>query len=166
MNKKIAYYGLFVALAFIFSYIESLIPINLGVPGVKIGLSNLVVMVALYLTGPASAFAISVIRILLTGFTFSNTAAMIYSLAGGILSLLIMIIAKKTKLFSTLGVSVLGGVFHNIGQIIVAIIVLETTKLIYYLPLLLISGIVAGIFIGILAAQIIKRLPLDKIKQS
>lgn len=166
MNKKIAYYGLFVALAFIFSYIESLIPINLGVPGVKIGLSNLVVMVALYLSGTASAFAISVIRILLTGFTFGNAAAMIYSLAGGILSLLVMILAKKTKIFSTLGVSVLGGVFHNIGQIIVAIIVMETTKLIYYLPILLVSGIVAGIFIGLLAAQVIKRLPLDKINRS
>lgn len=165
MNKKIAYYGLFVALAFIFSYIETLIPINLGVPGVKIGLSNLVVMVALYLTGTASAFAISAIRILLTGFTFGNAAAMIYSFAGGILSLLVMIAAKKTKVFSTLGVSVLGGVFHNVGQIIVAIIVMETTKLIYYLPVLMVSGIVAGVFIGILAAQVIKRLPINKINQ-
>jgi heptaprenyl diphosphate synthase len=89
---------------------------------------------------------------------------MVYSLAGGLLSLLIMVIARKTNKFSTMGVSVAGGVFHNVGQIIVAMIALETQSLIYYLPVLIISGLVAGVIIGILAAEIIKRLPKEKIE--
>ena len=164
-NKRIAYYGLLIALAFIFSYVEFLIPINFGVPGIKLGLANLVVIVALYLFGIREAFAISLVRILLTGFTFSSMAAMIYSLAGGILSLLVMIVARKTDKLSTMGVSVLGGVFHNVGQIIVAMIVLETESLIYYLPVLIVSGLVAGILIGILAAQVIARLPGERISE-
>ncbi|MBE6014334.1 MAG: Gx transporter family protein [Lachnospiraceae bacterium] len=162
MNKKIANYGLLIALAFIFSYIEFLLPINLGVPGVKLGLANLVVMIALYTMGVGDAAAISLIRLVLVGITFGNFAAFAYSLAGAVLSLLVMIIAKKTDKLSTLGVSVLGGVFHNVGQIIVAIIVLETGRLVYYLPLLIISGLVAGILIGILTAEIIKRLPKER----
>lgn len=164
MNRKIAYYGLLVALAFVFSYVESLFPINLGIPGVKLGLANLVVIVSLYLFGIREAAAISFIRIVLSGITFGSPAAMVYSLAGGVLSLLIMVIAKKTNKFSTMGVSVAGGVFHNAGQIIVAMIVLETQSLIYYLPVLIISGLVAGVIIGILAAEIIKRLPKEKIE--
>lgn len=164
MNRKIAYYGLLVALAFIFSYVESLFPINLGIPGVKLGLANLVVIVSLYLFGIREAAVISFIRIVLSGITFGSPAAMVYSLAGGVLSLLIMVIAKKTNKFSTMGVSVAGGVFHNVGQIIVAMIVLETQSLIYYLPVLIISGLVAGVVIGILAAEIIKRLPKEKIE--
>lgn len=153
-----------VALAFIFSYVESLFPINLGIPGVKLGLANLVVIVSLYLFGIREAAVISFIRIVLSGITFGSPAAMVYSLAGGVLSLLIMVIAKKTNKFSTMGVSVAGGVFHNVGQIIVAMIVLETQSLIYYLPVLIISGLVAGVVIGILAAEIIKRLPKEKIE--
>lgn len=153
-----------VALAFIFSYVESLFPINLGIPGVKLGLANLVVIVSLYLFGIREAAVISFIRIVLSGITFGSPAAMVYSLAGGVLSLLIMVIVKKTNKFSTMGVSVAGGVFHNVGQIIVAMIVLETQSLIYYLPVLIISGLVAGVVIGILAAEIIKRLPKEKIE--
>ena len=164
-NKRIAYFGLLIALAFIFSYIESLIPINFGVPGIKLGLANLVVMVTLYVFGIGEAAVISLIRILLAGITFGNMAAMIYSLAGGVLSLAVMIIARKTDKFSPTGVSVLGGVFHNVGQIIVAIIVLETTRLVYYLPVLMVSGIVAGIIIGLLTAEIIKRLPKSEDRQ-
>ena len=104
MNRKIAYYGLLVALAFIFSYVESLFPINLGIPGVKLGLANLVVIVSLYLFGIREAAAISFIRIVLSGITFGSPAAMVYSLAGGVLSLLIMVIARKTNKFSTMGV--------------------------------------------------------------
>ena len=163
MNKRIAYYGLLVALAFIFSYVESLIPLNFGIPGIKLGLANLVVIIALYMFGIKEAAAVSFIRIVLVGFTFSSVAAMVYSLAGGILSLLVMIIAKKSDKLSTLGVSVLGGVFHNVGQIIVAMKVLETESLIYYLPVLMVSGIVAGVVIGILAAEVIKRLPKENL---
>lgn len=157
-TKKVAYLGLLIALAFVFSYIEFLIPVNIGVPGAKLGLANLVVIVTLYTLGERDAFFLSVVRIVLVGFTFANMASMIYSLAGGILSYLAMVIAKRTKLLSMTGVSVLGGVFHNVGQIIVAILVLETASLVYYLPVLLIAGITSGGVIGLLGAMVTKRI--------
>lgn len=158
MAKRTAYMGMLVALAFIFSYIESLVPISMGIPGVKLGLANLVVIVALYTMGTKEAFVLSAIRILLAGFTFGNPASMVYSFAGGMLSLLVMASMKKWKLFSATGVSVLGGVSHNIGQILVAVLVVENAKLLYYLPVLLLSGTIAGIAVGVLAAILTKRL--------
>ena len=158
MARKTALTGMLVALAFVLSYIETLIPVNLGIPGAKLGLANLVVMVALYTLGTKEAFALSMVRILLTGLTFSSMAAMLYSFAGGILSFVVMVIAKKTKLFSATGVSVLGGIFHNAGQILVAMWVLDTSTLIYYFPVLAVTGIVSGTVIGLLAVMVIKRV--------
>lgn len=158
MAKKTALTGMLVALAFVLSYIETLIPINLGIPGAKLGLANLVVMVALYTLGTKEAFALSMVRILLTGLTFSSMAAMLYSFAGGILSFVVMALVKKTKLFSATGVSVLGGIAHNAGQIFVAMWVLDTATLIYYLPVLTITGIVSGTVIGLLAVLVIRRV--------
>lgn len=158
MAKKTAYMGMLVALAFIFSYIESLIPINVGIPGIKIGLANMVTIVTLYTIGVVPAVVLSLVRIVLTGFTFGNLAMMMYSLGGGMLSLLVMVIARKTKLFSITGVSVLGAVFHNIGQIIVAAIVVENSSLFYYLPVLLVSGVFFGVVIGMVGAVLVKRL--------
>ncbi|TAH69501.1 MAG: Gx transporter family protein [Anaerolineaceae bacterium] len=157
-SKKIASYGLFIALAFIFSYIESLIPIPFPVPGIKLGLANLVVIIAIYGIGLKEAFVLSMVRILLVGFTFRDPSTLIFSFAGGLLSWLTMAIFKKLKLFSMVGVSILGGIAHNIGQIIVAIMYVNNTSLIYYLPLLMISGVVSGTLIGILGALILKRL--------
>ncbi len=156
--KRIALYGLLVALAFILSYIESLFPLSVSIPGIKMGLANLVVIVALYKMGVKEAFSLSLLRIILVGFTFGNPSTMMFSLAGGMLSWLMMVIFKKTKLFSMTGVSIIGGIAHNIGQIIVSIFVVENIKIIYYLPFLLVSGVVTGALIGILAAMIIKRL--------
>ncbi len=158
MAKKAAYMGMLTALAFVFSYIESLIPITIGIPGVKLGLANLVVIVALYTIGAKEAFVLSAIRIFLAGFTFGNPANMVYSLAGGMLSRLVMAAMKKWKLFSVTGVSVLGGVSHNIGQILVAMLVVENAMLLYYLPVLLLSGTIAGIAVGVVAAILTKRL--------
>lgn len=158
MAKKAAYMGMFTALAFVFSYLEFLIPINLGIPGVKLGLANLVTIVALYIMGIKEACTLSLARIVLNSFTFGNPAAMLYSLAGGFLSLLAMAAAQKIKLFSVTGVSVLGGVFHNLGQILAAALVVENAKLLYYFPVLVLSGTLAGTVIGILAAMVIKRL--------
>lgn len=151
MAKKTALLGMLVALAFVLSYIETLIPVNLGIPGAKLGLANLVVMVALYTLGTKEAFALSMVRILLTGLTFSSMAAMLYSFAGGLLSFAVMYLAKRSKLFSAAGVSVLGGISHNAGQIFVAMWVLDTATLIYYLPVLAITGIASGTVIGLLA---------------
>ena len=158
MAKKAAYMGMLTALAFVFSYIESLLPINLGIPGVKLGLANLVVIVALYTMGLRAAFTLSLVRIILAGFTFGNPASMVYSLAGGMLSLLVMVLGRKAKLFSVTGVSVLGGVFHNVGQILVAMLVMENANLAYYLPVLVLSRTAAGVLIGIMAAILVKRL--------
>jgi heptaprenyl diphosphate synthase len=157
-TKRIARLGLLVALAFVFSYIEFLIPISLGVPGAKLGLPNLVIMVALYTIGEKNAFALSMVRILLVGLTFGNMAMMMYSFAGGILSMAVMVLAKRSKRFSVIGVSVLGGVFHNVGQILVAMVVLETASLIYYLPVLLVAGVLAGVAIGVLGGLVTQRI--------
>ena len=157
-TKKIAYLGLLVALAFIFSYIETLIPINIGVPGAKLGLANLVIIVALYTIGERNAFLLSMVRIVLVGFTFANLASMLYSLAGGILSFLAMCIAKRSGKLSTTGVSVVGSVFHNVGQILMAIWVVKTASLVYYLPVLIIAGLASGVAIGILGAMVTKRV--------
>ena len=113
---------------------------------------------ALYTNSARAAFGLSLVRILLTGFTFGNLSTMIYSLAGGMLSLAIMILAKKSNLFSVNGVSVLGGVFHNMGQIAVAAVVVETAGLWYYLPLLILSGTISGILIGVLSSILIRHL--------
>ena len=152
--KKTAFYGMFLALALVAGYIEQLIPINLGIPGVKLGLANIV----LYIVGVPAACLISVLRILLSGFLFGSGFAMVYSAAGAAMSMLVMALLKKTKKFSSVGVSVAGGIFHNVGQIIVAMIVLETKALAYYLPILILSGLVAGILIGILSGILTKRL--------
>lgn len=157
-HKKVAYLGLLIALEFIFSYVECLIPIHLGVPGVKLGLANLVVIVAIYTFGEKAAFCLSAVRIILVAFTFGNLSGMLYSLAGGMLSFLVMAGAKKTGILSVKGVSVLGGVFHNIGQLGMAILMLETSTLIFYLPVLMIAGTIAGLVIGILGAMVTMRI--------
>lgn len=158
MAKKTALLGMLVALAFVLSYIETLIPVNLGIPGAKLGLANLVVMVALYTLGTKEAFGLSMVRILLTGLTFSSMAAMLYSFAGGLLSFAVMALMKKTKKLSVTGVSVLGGIAHNAGQIFVAMWMLDTATLIYYLPLLAITGVASGTVIGLLAVMVIRRI--------
>lgn len=158
MAKKTALLGMLVALAFVLSYIETLIPVNLGIPGAKLGLANLVVMVALYTLGTKEAFGLSMVRILLTGLTFSSMAAMLYSFAGGLLSFAVMALMKKTKKLSVTGVSVLGGIAHNAGQIFVAMWMLDTATLIYYLPVLAITGVASGTVIGLLAVMVIRRI--------
>ncbi len=162
-SRKIAFLGLLIALAFVLSYVEMLLPINIGIPGAKVGLANLVIMVALYTIGERNAFILSVVRVVLVGLTFGNLAMMIYSLAGAMLSFVAMLIAKRIKLFSVTGVSVIGGVFHNLGQIIVAIIVLDTASLIYYFPFLVVVGTVSGIVIGIISGMIIERFKKNNI---
>lgn len=157
-TKKIAYLGLLIALAFVFSYVEFLIPVNLGVPGAKLGLANLVIVVALYTLSERDTFLLSMIRIVLVGITFAGMASTLYSFAGGIVSYVVMVIARRTKFLSITGVSVLGAVFHNVGQIIMAIWVVKTASLIYYLPVLLVVGSLSGIAIGVLGARVTSRI--------
>ena len=140
--KKTAYLGIFSAIEIIFCYIESLFP--LGIPGVKLGLANLVIVFLLYLYGVKEAVAVSFVRILVIGFLFGNLFSILFSLAGAVVSLGLMVILKKTKWFSVVGVSVAGGVSHNIAQIIVASFVVGNLNLFWYLPVLLVSGVIAG----------------------
>lgn len=161
-GKKIAYAGLLTALAFVCSYVETLLPVSIGIPGAKLGLANLVILTCLYAMGEKPALLLSFVRILLVGFTFGNLASMLYSVAGAFLSYLVMVLAKKSGKFSITGVSVLGGIFHNFGQILVAIWVLETGSLIYYFPVLLLTGTIAGTVIGILGGKMVKRLKVPE----
>lgn len=158
MTKKLTISALLVALAMIFSYIEVLIPFNFGIPGIKLGLANLVVVVALYTLGVKQAFMISMVRIILVAFTFGSLAALLYSIAGGILSFLVMALCRRIKGLSVMGVSVAGGVSHNIGQIIVAVCVVENMNLLFYVPVLMIAGIVTGLLIGLVAGLILPAL--------
>lgn len=159
--QKIALFGMMVALAFTLSYLESLIPFNFGIPGVKLGLANLVVVVSIYILNPYEAFAIAVLRIILAGLTFGNVYSLAYSLCGGILSFAVMTLTKKTKL-SIIGVSMLGGICHNIGQIAVAAVLMHTSRIVYYLPVLLVAGVITGFLMGIVSKISVERF--NKIK--
>ena len=157
-QKKTAFMGLFAAAAIILGYMESLIPFFVGIPGIKLGLANLVIVIVLYKTDWKEALLLSVVRIVLAGFIFGNLFSIIYSLAGGILSLAVMAFLVRTGRFSVAGVSMAGGVSHNVGQLIVAMVIVETYQVGYYLPVLLISGLLTGAVIGIVAGEVLKRI--------
>lgn len=151
--------GMLLALALLLSYVETLIPISFGIPGIKLGLANLVVLLALYRLGAGEALMISTARILLAGFLFGSLASILYSLAGGLLSFLVMVCLKKFGKLSFLSVSVAGGIFHNLGQVLLASWVVENLNLMYYMSVLFFAGLVTGALIGIVAGEILKRLP-------
>lgn len=155
---KIAHYGLFAALAVLMGYVEMLVPVPVPVPGVKLGLANVVVLTMLYYMDAKSAFFISLVRVVLCGLLFAGFAGLLYSLAGALLSFAAMALLKKTGRFSIIGVSVAGGVFHNVGQITVAALAVENVKMAYYLPFLLVSGVVTGFLIGFVAQSALRYL--------
>lgn len=156
--EKTAYMGLFLALAMICSYVEALLPFSFGIPGIKLGLTNSVVILALYCVGPVEAFGISVLRILLSGLLFGNLFSVLYSLGGGILSFFVMFFLKKKTSLSCFSISCAGGIAHNIGQLIIAALFVQNLAVYYYLPVLLVAGAITGILIGLLAQEIIKRI--------
>ncbi len=157
MAKKITVLSLSLASAMLLSYIETLVPPLSGIPGIKIGLANIAVIFVLLRLGIKEAIAVSLTRVLLSALLFGNFIALIYSICGAALSLLVMILLKKINLFSVIGISIAGGVAHNVGQIAAAIIILGSSAIIYYLPFLLISGTVSGALIGIAAGLFLKR---------
>lgn len=157
MKNKVAVFGVFTSLAQILSYVELLIPINFGIPGMKLGLANLLVVILLYKGCPRDALLLSVIRILLSGLIFGNMFSIFYSLGGGLLSLAVMVFLKKTGQFTVAGISIGGGASHNVGQLLVAMFVVQTYQVGYYLPVLLIAGVITGAVIGILSAEVLKR---------
>lgn len=189
--RRTAELGLMLALALILSYVESLIPLSFGIPGIKLGLPNLIVLLLLYEkpeTGRASvgygdtagtagmeektgvnpvkiltngereALLVNGLRIVLSGFLFSNLYAILYAFAGAVFSFTVMVLGRRTKRFSMVGVSVLGGVFHNMGQLLVAMAVVETFAVSYYAPFLIVAGTVTGALLGIVGITILPYL--------
>ena len=154
MAEKVAYSAMLTALAMIFSYIEAVIPFSVGVPGIKLGLANLVVVTGLYFMSPLQVFTILIARIMLVSFLFGNMSAMLYSLAGGVLSFTVMLLIRKCRGFSIIGVSIAGGVCHNFGQLLIAMVVVRTIQIVYYLPVLFIAGMITGMLIGIVGQRI------------
>ena len=159
--QKAALYGVLVALSMVLCYVELLIPLPVGIPGVKPGLANLVVFLALYTMTPKEAFLISMVRILLVSITFGNGSAFLYSMAGGLLSFLVMWLCKKKDFLLPTGVSIAGGIAHNVGQLLMASVILENGAVFTYFPVLLAAGCITGGIIGILGGQIRKRIPLS-----
>lgn len=158
MTKKTAYLGLLCAAAMILGYIESLFPVFAGVPGMKIGLPNLAIVMVMYLYSWKEAAMVSIVRILVIGFLFGNAFSIAFSLAGGMLSLLCMELARRFGKFGCAGVSMVGGVMHNAGQIVIAILIVENVKIGYYFPVLMITGLITGILIGIVSNILIRRM--------
>lgn len=158
LKSKVPYFGMMTALSLILSYVEMLIPIHFGIPGIKLGLANLVSVIVLYRYSFRAAFLISISRIVLSGFLFGNMFAIIYSLSGGILSLLGMYVLKKKKIFSIIGVSISGGIVHNLGQLVVAMLAVESYKVGFYFPVLVIFGGMTGALIGVISIEVLKRI--------
>ncbi len=156
--KRTAVLGMLLAFALILGYVESLLPFTFGIPGVKLGLANLAVLLTLCLAGVKEAFLIDLLRIIVSGFLFGSLYSLLYSLAGGMLSFCAMCAAKRTKYLGTTGVSIAGGVFHNVGQLAMAAFVVETKGIFYYLPALLVSGVLTGFLIGLVTEQVLCRI--------
>lgn len=160
--KKLSEIALMVTLALIFSYVEAIIPYNPGIPGIKLGIANIVAIIALYKFSWREAVTVNAIRIIIAGLLFNGVFGAIYSMAGSLVSLLGMVILKKSKLFSVAGVSMAGGVLHNVGQLFVATFIIEDVRIFFYFPVLLFSGLIAGLAIGIAADIILRRLKITE----
>jgi heptaprenyl diphosphate synthase len=156
--KKLCIISLSVSLSLVLSFLESLVPPLVAIPGVKVGIANTVSLFVLYSLGAAPAFVVSVVRVSLSSLLFGSSVSFLYSLFGACLSLAVMTLFKKLGFFSMIGVSILGGVFHNVGQIVAAILVMKSGAILVYLPPLMISGIIAGVLVGILSGIVLKKL--------
>ena len=157
-TKRLVLLAMLTAVAMILSYVESLLP-SVGIPGVKMGLANIAVIFALFRFGWKEAAALSLVRVVLVSLLFGSVGAMRYSLAGAVLSLAVMALLRRIDRFSTVGISVAGGVAHNAGQILMAMLILQTKQLLGYLPVLAVSGIAGGVLTGLAAALLIRRIP-------
>ncbi len=163
LSKRVAFYGIFAALAILMGYIEHLVPLPVPVPGIKLGLANVIVLICLYFMGRREAFFISMVRILISGLLFAGFAGFLYSMSGALLSYAMMCLFQRIKGMSIVGVSIIGGISHNIGQILMACLVMGTYKLIYYFPILLAAGVVTGILTGIVARYCLEYLKKSNI---
>lgn len=157
--RTVATLGLCTAIAMVLAWLESqLPPLAVAVPGIKLGLPNIAIIFILYRFGWKEAAGVSFVRIVAVSLLFGNVPTLLYSLAGGFLSLLGMTLLKKTNLLSTVGVSVAGGVLHNVGQILMAMLIMSTAGLGYYLIVLCVTGIISGVFVGLCGSFAVKRI--------
>ena len=157
-GKKAAYLGLLCAAGILLGYVETLIPFFFGIPGMKLGLPNLAVVMVLYLYSWREALAVSLVRILVIGFLFGNVFSISFSMSGGLISLLSMALVKRSGKLDVIGVSMTGGVAHNAGQILVAMAVTENILVGYIFFPLVLSGLITGMLIGILGGELVKRM--------
>ena len=162
-TKKLALSAILAALAMILSYVEAMVPMPVPIPGIKLGLANLVILLAIYRLGFKYALTINCIRIFVTGLLFTGAFGILYSLAGGLLSLLVMYLLYRTGIFSMVGVSMAGGVAHNLGQLLTACLIMSNIRLMSYFAVLLFAGMGSGILMGIVAWLVCQRLPHLKI---
>ena len=159
-NKTVAFLGLCISLALVLAYVEVLLgPVFPAIPGIKMGLPNIVIMFLLYRCGALSAICVSLLRIVLVSILFGNAMTFMYSLAGALLSLAVMILLRRLNFMSAVGVSVAGGVTHNLGQVLTAMLLLETSELGYYMVVLTVTGTIAGILIGLCGSVLVKKIP-------
>ncbi len=156
--KRLTTLAFFLAVSVVLGYLESLIPYDFGVPGIKLGLANIVSLIILYMYRSSDAFIVGILRILIIGFMFGNMYMIIYSLSGLLLSITLMILLKKSSIFSIIGISVAGAVSHNIGQLIVAYIVVRTSGILFYIPVLLVAAVIAGVCTGVTASGVLRIL--------
>lgn len=164
-NKTVAFLGLCTTLALILAYVEILLgPVFPAVPGIKMGLPNIIIIFLLYRMGPLSAMCVSLLRIILVGILFGNAMSFLYSLAGAVLSLVVMIVLLRLDIMSAVGVSVAGGVTHNLGQVLAAMLLLDTSELAYYMAVLTVTGTIAGILVGICGSVLVKKIPENLLK--
>ncbi len=161
MAKKVSILGVMTALGIVLGWLESCVPITLGIPGVKLGIANLTALLVLYRFSYKEAVAVSILRVLISCILFGNLAIGIYSLTGSILSLAVMAVLKKKNVFSVAGVSAAGGVAHNFGQILAAWVLMGTAAIFYYLPVLIVSGVIAGVLVGLAGAWLHRHLPME-----
>lgn len=159
LTKKIALLGVLTSVALVLSYLEAMLPpISTAAPGIKMGLPNIIVILLLYKFGLKEALMVSGIRVFIVALLFGNVMTLAYSVAGAVLSLALMTLFKKMNLFSIIGVSIIGGISHNLGQILVAIFLFDTIQIGYYMIILAITGTIAGVVIGIIGSILVKKL--------
>lgn len=157
--KRVALLGMLVAVAFVLSYIEAILPFSVGIPGIKLGLCHVVTIFALYRMRTGEVWFMGFVRVTLAALLFGNAMVWVYSAAGTVLSLLVMLLLKRSPRFSAVGVSIAGGVAHNVGQILCAAMLMETAGLIWYLPILLAAGGISGAMVGVLGGLLVHRFP-------
>ena len=159
-GRRLAYLGIFLGLAMILSYVETLIPLSALVPGMKVGLANIVTVFLLYRFRALEAFLVSLSRVLLSALLFGSAVSLLFSAAGFLMSFLAMLFLKKTGKFRTVSVSVAGSVLHNAAQILTAVLLLKSVAITGYLPVLFLVGILSGAVIGLLSGILIRTVPL------